>query len=361
MRLIKKIFYRVIYNIFCIFPGTKYICFIEKNTSSSYGNINALWEKIIKIETLKSIKIDGTDFTIKNLWKISQSKVIIIDQSNKILSHLSINSKSTCIQIWHSGGLYKKIGFNAMRKGFDYIKECNRLYRIHKNIDYFIISDKKLIEFYAHAFRLRPEQIIPLGLSRTDYLYTVNCENAKKNFWNNFPSSQGKKILLYAPTFRSDSMSGTRTHRCQLDITLLTAFLGESWCFAFRRHPSVTEEIPVGWIDVSHIPQEECLAMSDALVTDYSSILFDYAFFRRPIFLFISDIEAYKNTQRNFYINPTELVGIQNICYRTEDLIQKIKKGTSFNCDIWEKFMSACDGNSTEKIVNFIKKIYGEK
>ncbi len=355
MKYWKKQLCKLLYKLFCLFPGTSRICFIECGTSRSYSNLDILWEYLH--EKVKSVRIDGTTCCLSALWNISRSSVLVMDQSSPMVSNLRIEDKTVCVQVWHSSGLYKYVGFDAIRNHIDVEVEIRRLNRIHGNIDWFIISDKKLINNYAQAFNLNPKQVLPLGLVRTDRLYTCDIAEAHEKLFHMFPECRGKKLLLYAPTFRSGDMQGKRTHRYQLDVALLQAKLGQDWCFLLRRHPSVVEDVPEGWKDVSLLLQEDCLAMSDVLVTDYSSILFDYSFFRRPIFLFISDIIGYKHKERGIYIEPEELVGEKYVCHSSQEIVEKIRYLNNDEHHIWEKYMSACDGHSAERVACFIEKL----
>lgn len=349
--------YRLLYKCFCAVSYKHYICFVECGTSRYYSNIDAVFEKMTDMANV--ICIDGKKCSIYEIWKVSRAKVLVMDQASPLISNLCIDKKTQCVQVWHSSGLYKHIGFDALRHGFSKASEIKRIKRVHGNINWFIISDKKLIDAYANAFGIAKDHVLPLGLARTDYLYKCNIQQVCEKFSNIFPETKGKRKLLYAPTFRSSDTGEKRTHTYQLDLAFLQAQLGHDWCFFIRRHPSVTEKAPDNWIDVSYLPQEECLAVADVLVTDYSSILFDYSFFKRPIFLFINDIETYKKQQRDLYVTPEDLVGKENVCHSAYDIVQKLKKIENKDNYIWENYMSACDGSSSVRVANFIKKLSG--
>lgn len=356
MKYWKKQLCRVLYKIFCLVSKRRFICFIECKTSHSYSNIDVLWEEMCN--NMNVIRINGADCNILNIWYISHSRILIMDQSSPLISNLYIDKKTECVQVWHSSGLYKYVGFDALVKKSNKKDNIKRLNRIHGNIKWFIISDKKLVEKYAYAFNISPERVLPLGLVRTDRLYSCNIDQIKEKFFNIFPECKGKKILLYAPTFRSNEKGKQRRHSYLLNASILKARLGNDWCFLIRRHPTVSESVPEGWKDVSSLVQEECLAISDVLVTDYSSILFDYSFFRRPIFLFIPDIEEYEENQRGLYIRPEDLVGENFVCRSSQELAEKIHNLHETDQHIWERYMSACDGHSAERVARFVDNLY---
>ena len=359
MKYWKRQLYRLLYKFFCLIPRKSLVCFIECGTSHSYSNLDVLWKELNT--KVNAIYIDGTKCNISGIWYISRAKVLVMDQSSPIISNLIIDKNTICVQVWHSSGLYKYVGFDAIKNNIDIKKEIKRIKRVHGNIDWFIISDDKLIGKYAKAFNLKNDHVLPLGLVRTDLLYTCNIDDARSKFFNIFPECKGKKLLLYAPTFRSSDEKGKRIHSYDLDVAVLQEKLGDEWCFLLRRHPSVTEKVPEGWKDVSLLGQEDCLAVSDVLVTDYSSILFDYAFFRRPIFLFIPDVSVYKSSERGLYVEPEELVGKENVCHSSYELANKLCCIGGVEHHIWEKYMSSCDGKSAMRVACFIEKLCKEK
>ena len=354
MRQYRRFIYNIIYRLIFLFTIKRKICLIKCKTSEFYENIDILYENIDNKKNC--VLIDG-QCNISNICIISQSKIIITDQSSQILSNININKKTYCIQLWHISGLYKKIGFDNNIKKEDSIKEKKRLLRIHRNIDYFIISDEKLKKYYAKAFNINESKILPFGLIRTDKLYLYNTYKMQEKIKNKLNCK--KRILLYAPTYRT-TFDGKRIHRNILDINILKQQLGRDWSFLFRRHPSVSKSIQEGWKDVSDYKLEDILSISDILVTDFSSIIFDYAFFKRPIFLFVPDIDEYVNNQNNIYLNPENIVGDFYVCKTSKELCDKIKNKNKVKQDIWERFMSACDGHSIERVLNLIKKLKGK-
>ena len=106
---------------------------------------------------------------------------------------------------------------------------------------------------------------------------------------------------------------------------------------------------------MSDAPQEVCLAAADAMVTDYSSILFDYSYFHRPIYLIVPDLEEYLSSERGLYLLPDEL-GVSGVCRSTGEIISYMKgeAGKHAQIEIWERFMGACDGHATDRVCQFI-------
>ncbi len=328
------------------------VCFLCTAISGKFNTVEYVYTKLA---VKKKIRIHTEDALLKKLFFLARAKVLLADQANPLLSSLRIHKETVCVQCWHSSGLYKKVGYDAVRKGYALKDEENRIRRIHGNISYFIISDEKLVPAYAKAFRLPEEKVLPLGLCRTDLLFKVKPEICRAALCRNYGLDPQKKFLLYAPTFRGSGED--RCHRYALDIASLRAALGGQWNFLLRRHPSVVDNAleGAGWTDVSDAPQELCLAAADAMVTDYSSILFDYSYYHRPIYLLVPDLEEYLATERGLYLLPKDL-GASGVCVSTEEIIECLRHMPEQPAPIgiWERFMSACDGRATERVCRFV-------
>ena len=170
-----------------------------------------------------------------------------------------------------------------------------------------------------------------------------------------------KKIILYAPTFRDNQHeSGTGyVYRTEVDFDKLQEALSDEYIILFRPHYFVANQFDFtkyrGFIyDVSDIDDvKELYIISDLLITDYSSVFFDYAILKRPILFYMYDLEEYADDIRGFYLDLKELPGpiIQN----EEDLIRVIKTGNpdasltypNFN----KKFNSLEDGNASRRVI----------
>lgn len=357
---IKMASVRTIYKVLSLCSSKKLIVFLKASTSHEYCNLYYVYNKMNDKSCCKWA--DSSCLNLSALWLVAHAKIILLDQSSRILSNIAIAKDTTIIQLWHSGGLYKKVGFDAFRKEYDASFEYKRVSRIHGQIDYFVISDSRLIQDYAKAFNLRNEQVVPLGLARTDLIYQSDREKIKNRFYDLHPEARGKKILLYAPTFRTVHKTRTCDYKL-LDVNALNKKLGQEWCFAFRSHPTLIDKIPVekGWIDISKYSYEESILLPDALVTDYSSILFDFSITGNPVFLYMPDIDEYTSTQRMLYVTPENLASKKNVAYSCNELIASILYNNQNANHIFKNYMSSCDGKSSIRIVDFIEQIYRSK
>ncbi len=197
------------------------------------------------------------------------------------------------VQLWHSCGLTKKIAYDT---GEDIPKGYSG--DMFGNYTYLTMSAEVCVPVHERALRLSREHIFATGISRTDYYFDADWNaRCRENFQRQHPEAAGKKVALWAPTFRGNAakprLEGLQAIRHAADI------LKDDWYFVIKAHPHVDRH---EMVSNSTIPTEELYAAADVLITDYSSVLFDYLLYRRPVILFAPDLEEYERI-RGFYID----------------------------------------------------------
>ena len=218
--------------------------------------------------------------------------------------------------------------------------------RIHGNTKWIIITSNKLRDTYATAFNLPLEHVLPLGMLRTD-LYFKSDRKFRQN----------KKIVLFAPTFRTFDKRRTIAGVGNVIRELKGKLKKYDYELVVRLHPSVANQLSINsiinWSDRELL---DCFNEISVLVTDYSSIFFDFSLFYGRIFWYLEDIDDYQK-ERGLYFNP--LIDYPEYASRNlDDLVKKIAFNDNENCHIIrERFMDNCDGHSSQRIINFIKSL----
>ncbi len=349
---LRKKFTAIIYRCFYAFYAQKNVCIAYGAASHFYTNLNAV-EDLLK-GVFPITYLSPGDSVISSLRKIAGAKVILIDQSNRYLSGITLGRKTACIQCWHAGGAFKKVGFDAKRKGFDDGLEEKRISSIHKNISYFVCSSEHVADVYAKAFRIPREKMLVFGLPRLD-----RCLNDMPQ-----QADVDKPVILYAPTFRQGKPKERRLPDFP-DVEYLRSHIklpeGVRPVFAFRAHPSLSlGDINVqGWENWTVMDQKDALSKASILITDYSSIFFDFLIYKRPVVFYIPDKDQYKEEERNLYFEPEEFFK-DTVCYSLDALAATISSSLYCTPDysaFWKKEMDACDGHSSQRLFQFIKKM----
>lgn len=275
------------------------------------------------------------------------------------------------VQCWHGTPL-KRLGYDLDNPDnvLNTKKEIRNKYRIDaKKFKYLLSPSKFATEKFISAWNLKEigkeDCIIEQGYPRNDFLINHTKDDIQK-IKDKLKINTNRKIILYAPTWRDNQhQSGIGyTYKTQVDFDMLQRELGQDYIILFRAHYLVANEFDFkkheGFIyDVSNVDDiNELYVISDILITDYSSVFFDYANLKRPIIYYMYDLEKYKENMRGFYIDLKELPG--NIVRTEEELIKEIENTeTNFKYDdkyiaFNNKYNYLDDGKASKRVVEDI-------
>ncbi|MFI5658816.1 CDP-glycerol glycerophosphotransferase family protein [Streptomyces sp. NPDC051684] len=211
------------------------------------------------------------------------------------------------VQTWH-GTMLKKIGHDIETLHFDREYQ-NRLALEADNWSLLVSSNRFSTPILRRAFSYRGE-ILEAGYPRNDRLYAPDQEEIAARVRRELGLPDGKKVVLYAPTWRDDKAHSLGQFRFDLKIDLAEAReqLGVDHVLLIRRHSNIVDVVPQagdGFVwDVSEYPDiADLYLVADLLVTDYSSVMFDYAHLKRPMLFFTYDLDHYRDTLRGFYFD----------------------------------------------------------
>lgn len=334
----------------------------------------------------------------------AQAKYVVVVDYYPPLYANAPRPETKVVQLWHACGAFKKWGYSTIDTNWGLSKSTAEKFPIHTNYTHIIVSSEDVAPHYAEAFNTDINKVYAYGVPRTDAFYDENYRNEsrekltsilreerlktliseiKKNR-NIDPHEEikpedeiytsaleqieayrygNKKIILYAPTFRGNSAKSARSIN-PINIEFLRYFLQDEYCLVYKLHPLVSKANSIHYgnaafaFDVSkHMHINEALAATDILISDYSSLIFEYSLLERPMIFYAHDFNKYV-TDRGFYYNYKEMVPgpIVENNYELLDCIQNVDKW--FDLDkirmFKEKFMSACDGYSTQRIISKI-------
>ena len=256
--------------------------------------------------------------------------------------------------MWHGPGAFKKVALDLPNPN-------PREFYTHRQYDAFITSSPSISQYIESGFNISSDKIKALGYPRSDLLIN-NQKNLKIEFDKKFPKLIDKKIIVYLPTYRRYGDEVLDYHY-EINWKEFDEFLSKRnyYCLV-KRHPlQITNNLTVvpddckNIIDVNDFSYFPLIVASDLLITDYSSVFFDYLLLNKPIIFYCPDSEEY--LQKNgFYLDfPQDLPG--DYCENFSQLLNVIEHP---NPDIdYEEFkkryMESCDGHSTEKVVKLIE------
>lgn len=258
---------------------------------------------------------------------------------------------TSVIQLWHACGAFKKFGYDTSADIPSYYKG-----NVLANCDLVTVSSQICVKPFSSAMRLPEKAVRPVGVSRTDLYFNDTFNQACRNqFFSQYPNAQGKKIVLWVPTFRGNP--GIASVKGLDDILHARDQLKDTHYFIIKLHPHTQAHIEGTNCSIS---SEELLPVADVVITDYSSILFDAMIYKHPLILFVPDLDEYLGN-RGFYLDYNTLPGLraQNLEQLLQILTDEDLLHSSVNkvyTDFYDKYMASCDGHSTKRIINYIKK-----
>lgn len=282
--------------------------------------------------------------TIKQIFVINTSKLVLINDNNYVISNFK-REGVTVIQVWHAAGAVKKFGNVLPRK-----------YKI-ANYDYVIANGKYWQKPYSKAFGVKEDQVILTGMPRLDELSNPDfLAFSKIKLIGDHPELFGKKVILYAPTFRGDIYRGISF--AKIDLDHLSDLLGSDYMIICKWHPLIHDtprSCRSNVVDLSSYDIHQLFAISDVLVSDFSSVIFDYSLLGKRILYYVPDLEEYQEERGCFvdYAKMTKGCLAQN----EKELAEMIKDDNLMTSDLKNEYLEECDGHSLKKITERIYSI----
>lgn len=357
-----KRIYIIVYNIYVfLFKNNDKKILIASNTKTQlYGNLKYIYEELKKYDyKINVLLINNTNiiekikYNFRLLYHIATSKYILIDDFFPLMYVLKIRKGTKFIQVWHALGAFKRVGYSR-----DDIDNKNSL--THRNYTDTIVSSENIVGNYAEAFGIENSKVHPLGIPRTDMFFDeVKKEKAKQEILEQYPNLKEKRIILFAPTFRGSGRKSAHYPEEYIDLDEIYENLEENDMFLLKLHPFIKNQLIIkdefkeNIIDLTEYKDiNKLLLITDLLITDYSSVIFDYSFMEKPIIFYVPDLKEYTNS-RSFYYDYQEYI-YGSIAKTKEELIKQIKapKVDKKKIEVFKnKFLNKCDGNSTKRFV----------
>lgn len=359
---------------FMIIPLKKNkVLFLSDQRDVLGGNLKCLYDSVDKEKYNKVLILKANNLTkrskkdvIKLLYHITTSKYILLDDWNKTICMITRRKKQEIVQLWHGPGAFKTFGFSRI----DRSKKINK-YTMHRNYTKAIVTSDKIRWCYAEGFGMDILNVRATGFPRTDCFFDEKyVSNIKKSFYDEYKEFKNKKIILFAPTYRGVNLAKATYDFDKIDFDKMYNELKDDYILIVKWHPAIYDKIKLGKIKVDYSKYKDfiydfsdkrdindILLITDVLITDYSSVIFDYFLLDKPVIYYTYDLEEYKKERGLYY--PFEDYVYGEITKNTNELIKAIKnpkmdedKRDRFN----DLFMEACDGKSTEKTYDYIFK-----
>lgn len=359
--------------IFIAYHGRGYSCnpkYIHQYLLSQkrFEDYKMIWAvkkfKVAEIPGAKVVRYNG----LKYFYYMAKAKYWVINC--KMPRHIVKKDNQVYLQTWHGTPL-KRLAHDIQ------VKEDTTFYRSEMSFDqmantydndvkkynYMISPNQFSTKVFQSAFRIQPKKLIETGYPRNDYLTNItNSEIATLREKYGIP--EDKKVILYAPTWRDNAYNAKGyTFELQADFYRWKVLLGDEYVLLFKPHYLIINRFKrAAYLRdfVYNVRADEDInelyVIADLLITDYSSVFFDYANLNRPIYFYMFDLDEYAEELRGFYFDihktlPGPIITDEN------ELIRVIKEEPydyerlkQFN----KEFNSLQDGYSSKKVVDIV-------
>ncbi|NWK85318.1 CDP-glycerol glycerophosphotransferase family protein [Staphylococcus sp. GSSP0090] len=290
-------------------------------------------------------------------YLLGKADYIFVDDFHPLLYTVKFRKSQEIIQVWHAVGAFKTVGYSRTgKKGGPFFNSVN-----HRNYTKAFVSSETDIPFYGEAFGIKEQNIIPTGVPRTDILFDQDYEKAiVADMEEALPIVKGKQVILFAPTFRGSGHHTAHYPFFKIDFARFARYCRENNAVVlFKMHPFVKNKLNIPrayqeyFVDVSDFREvNDILFITDILISDYSSLVYEFAVFKRPMLFYAFDLEDYI-TSRDFY-EPYETFVPGKIVESFNDLIVALDQ-KDFEVEKVEPFLDKHfkyqDGRSSERLV----------
>ncbi|NQW56725.1 MAG: CDP-glycerol glycerophosphotransferase family protein [Chloroflexi bacterium] len=251
-------------------------------------------------------------------WALQRARVTVIDNA-WLPAHITTpRAGCSVIQVWHAEGAYKRFGHATRGASSGADGALHEL--IHSGYTDALVSSESVRPAYAEAFRMPLSNVHAVGPLRGAWLASpASVALRKTTLLAQYPELSGKRVLLYAPTFRG--RGAQRETQLTISPDTIAAALPSDWILAIKAHPLVPITVQATGAQSTSgrcvtlnaaTPVDELFPIADALFTDYSSSIFLWSLLERPLLLAVADAEAYAQDP-GLFLDPrsSDSIGIR--------------------------------------------------
>ncbi|MCT4395806.1 CDP-glycerol glycerophosphotransferase family protein [Periweissella beninensis] len=285
---------------------------IYEQVKLKHPNYKLVWS--VNDQTIAKAQAQGLSYvkrgTLEWIKLFAMADVLVVNA--RLPLWLPKNLEQLYLQTWHGTPL-KKLGTDMARvqmPGTNTRRYKRNFTSEVAKWDLLISPNRYSTNIFHQAFNFN-KKVLEIGYPRNDKLFLENNVENIAGLKEKLAIPQNKKVILYAPTWRDNQFKtiGEYTFELPFDMKELQARMGDEYVLVLRMHYLIAnkldltgmEDFVINASDYSDI--SDLYLLSDALITDYSSVFFDYAILNRPIIFYAYDIDAYGDELRGFYMD----------------------------------------------------------
>ncbi len=378
LRIFRKIVFSMAFKIFnkCVKKTGNKVLFTSDSRAEIGGNEEFIYRRMLergmgktyqfrfnykeRVGAYRSLK-DKIMFT----YYLATSDYIFLDDYQPEIYLNDYDSSVKVVQVWHACGAFKTLGFERLEaKGAPPFNT-----RVHKCYTHVPVSSEHSVKHHAEAFAIDKSKFYPIGIPRTDIFFDDDYKkNVMERMQKEFPRIKtASKVILYAPTFRGENVRNAYFPMHLLHFRKIGEYLKEvNAVMIVKMHPfvksplNIPEDYKDYFIDATKYREvNDILFVTDLLITDYSSVIYEMALLNKPMLFYAFDLRQYIS-ERGFY-EPYEEIVPGKIVKTLPALIRALKEEDYESEKLKgfvEKNFKYTDGKATDRVIDLV---FGEK
>ena len=346
------------------------VMFMSEQSTSISTNLKAVKDRMIArgmdkdyliVESYRSSVTNprqGLKSWMDMLKKMAMSDFIFLDDHAPVLDWLILDKDTTLIQLWHAGAGFKSSGYSR----WGHIG-CPAPYSCHRQYKYGISGSKNIAHFFSEVWGINDSQVLPTGMPRIDEFLDEDYRRKKtKELYEKYPMCKDKKVILFAPTYRGTNKANAHYPYELIDFRRLYELCGDEYVVLFKMHPWVASEVPIAdkykdrFADVGRYPNiNDLFYITELLITDYSSNIFEYSLMKKPMLFFAFD-EIQYSFSRGFH-GAYEESAPGKVCHTFDEVLHAIAD-KDFDYpkveEYVEKHFDYIDSHASDRVIDWI-------
>lgn len=347
----------------------KTVLFMTEQSKKIASNLKAVSDRMIERGLDKEYRIlysartasaesQGIKSWIHLVKLLAQADHVFIDDHAPVFDWLKLRKETEVVQLWHAGAGFKSSGYSRWgHYGCPKPQSCHRQYK------YGIAGSKNIAPFFSEVWGLNDEQVLPTGMPRMDeYLDETHKQQKIEELHKKYPATVGKKVILFAPTYRGRNKKSAYYPYELLDFDRLYDLCGDEYILFFKAHPWTNNKLKIEkkyqdkFFDLKNYPNiNDLFYIVDLLITDYSSNIFEYSLMRKPMIFFAFDKTEY-SLSRGFH-RDYDLSAPGKVCETFEELAEAIEK-KDFEYEKVEQYIEHhfdyIDSGASDRVIDWI-------
>ncbi|WP_188454998.1 CDP-glycerol glycerophosphotransferase family protein [Virgibacillus oceani] len=366
--------FQLLFNFFKLFPQKKKTVFVASFGDNILFTLNELEKQmdepvvILKTSSCRvnfNVLDNRTNLNfepvnllqwIQSIYHLATCDKLFVDNYFGFLASTNFKPNVQCIQLWHAAGAIKQFGLKDKSITTRSKNAYKRFNKVYGRFTHVTVGSEKMAAIFRQSFGISNDVIVRSGIPRSDFFFNNQKKRMiEQSLQSVYPAIKRKKVILYAPTYRDDELNKTDI---VLEIQKLNEAFIDEYILFLRLHPAIKNDFSNNYndfvYDVSNYTDiNHLLVVTDILITDYSSIPFEFSLLERPMIFFAYDLEKYGET-RGFWEDYETLVP-GPVVRNTNDLIHAIQEN-KFDLQRVKDFASQWNqysrGSSSKALIN---------